>query len=141
MTFAVYSPILSPVADWAALPAAWVVKCKKCGCTVTCRAIDSQLEHAFGVDRGSQPEFGFRPWVPLISGAIERTEVDMRLGTVLFEAKLSESDVQTQRANLVEGYRDFKVPPAPNGREKYISYQLIRNVLSAHALGRILRAH
>ena len=29
-----------------ALPAAWVVKCKKCGCTITCRAIDSQLEHA-----------------------------------------------------------------------------------------------
>lgn len=28
------------------LPAAWVVKCKKCCCTVTCRAIDSQVEHA-----------------------------------------------------------------------------------------------
>jgi hypothetical protein len=28
------------------LPAAWVVKCKKCGCTINCRAIDSQLEHS-----------------------------------------------------------------------------------------------
>ena len=28
------------------LPAAWVVKCKKCGCTVNCRAIDPQIEHA-----------------------------------------------------------------------------------------------
>ena len=32
--------------DRVALPVAWVVKCKKCGCTVNCRAIDSQLEHA-----------------------------------------------------------------------------------------------
>jgi hypothetical protein len=29
-----------------ALPTAWVVKCKKCGCTVNCRAIDAQIEHA-----------------------------------------------------------------------------------------------
>jgi hypothetical protein len=29
-----------------ALPTAWVVECKKCGCTVNCRAIDPQLEHA-----------------------------------------------------------------------------------------------
>jgi len=28
------------------LPTAWVVKCKKCGCTVICRAIDPQLEYA-----------------------------------------------------------------------------------------------
>ncbi len=46
MTFAIRSPIIPCVADRVALPAAWVVKCKKCGCTVTCRAIDSQLEHA-----------------------------------------------------------------------------------------------
>jgi len=28
------------------LPKAWVVKCKKCGCTITCRAIDPQGEHS-----------------------------------------------------------------------------------------------
>ena len=27
------------------LPKAWVVKCKKCSCTITCRAIDPQDEH------------------------------------------------------------------------------------------------
>ena len=32
--------------DRVALPIAWVVKCKKCGCTVNCRVIDSQLGHA-----------------------------------------------------------------------------------------------
>lgn len=30
----------------AALPEAWVVRCKKCSCTVNCRAIDPQAEHS-----------------------------------------------------------------------------------------------
>ncbi len=37
------------VTNQLALPMAWVVRCKKCGCTVNCRAIDPQIEH-------SQPE-------------------------------------------------------------------------------------
>jgi hypothetical protein len=28
------------------LPTAWVVKCRKCGCIVTCRATDPQADHA-----------------------------------------------------------------------------------------------
>jgi|HubBroStandDraft_5_1064220.scaffolds.fasta_scaffold413817_2 hypothetical protein len=28
------------------LPVAWVVKCKKRACTINCRAIDPQIEHA-----------------------------------------------------------------------------------------------
>lgn len=28
------------------LPLAWVVKCKRCGCTINCRAIDPQLTHS-----------------------------------------------------------------------------------------------
>jgi hypothetical protein len=28
------------------LPKAWVVNCKKCGCTINCRAIDPQGEHS-----------------------------------------------------------------------------------------------
>lgn len=36
------------------LPAAWVVRCKKCGCTINCRAIDPQAEH-------SQPDKVERP--------------------------------------------------------------------------------
>ena len=28
------------------LPMAWVVRCKKCGCTINCRAIDPQIEHS-----------------------------------------------------------------------------------------------
>jgi hypothetical protein len=45
MTFAKYSPMMVSVTSQLALPTAWVVKCKKCGCTVNCRAIDPQLEH------------------------------------------------------------------------------------------------
>jgi hypothetical protein len=92
-----------------------------------------------GIEPGSLPEFGFMPRIPLFSEAMERTEVDMKLGSVLFEAKLTEGDFQIQRAELVEQYRDlrdvFECRQLPRARGKYVSYQLIRNVLAAHALG------
>lgn len=91
-----------------------------------------------GIQSGNLPEFGFMPRVPLISEAVERTEIDMKLGNMLFEAKLTEADFQIQRAELVEGYRDFKevfeCRQLPRAMRKYISYQLIRNILAAHAL-------
>ena len=92
-----------------------------------------------GLEPGSLPEFGFMPRVPLFSEATERTEIDMKLGNVLFEAKLTEGDFQIQCAELVEQYRDlrevFEYRQLPRAKRKYISYQLIRNVLAAHALG------
>src|SRR5262249_35861259 len=92
-----------------------------------------------GIDRGSRPEFGFRPPRALLSGKTERTEIDMKLGTMLFEAKLTEGDFQTQRAEIVEGYRDFKTifehRRLRTKDKRYRSYQLIRNVLAAYALG------
>jgi hypothetical protein len=79
------------------------------------------------------------PRVPLFSEATERTEIDMKLGNVLFEAKLTEGDFQTQRAELIEQYRDlqdvFESRQLPRAKKKYVSYQLIRNVLAARALG------
>ena len=92
-----------------------------------------------GIEPGSLPEFGFMPRVPLFSEATERTEIDMKLGNVLFEAKLTEGDFQIQRAEVVEQYRDlrevFESRQLPRTKKKYVSYQLIRNVLAAHALG------
>ena len=83
-----------------------------------------------GIEPESCPEFGFRPHVPLLSGATERTEIDMKIGTLLFEAKLTETDFQVQRAELVENYRDFREVFAcrelPRSGKKYVSYQLIR---------------
>jgi hypothetical protein len=33
-------------------------------------------------ETGDLPEFGFKPRIPLTSGFVERTEIDMKLGTV-----------------------------------------------------------
>ena len=51
--------------------------------------------------------FGWKARVPLMSGLFDRTEVDMRWGDLLVEAKLTEGDFQTRAATVVEGYRDF----------------------------------
>ena len=61
-----------------------------------------------GTEIGDLPQFGFRPRIRLTSGYVERTEIDMKLGPVLFEAKLTESDFQTLKAVIVEGYPDLK---------------------------------
>jgi len=91
-----------------------------------------------GLEPGSVPEFGFMPRIPLLSEAIERTEVDMKLGNKIFEAKLTEGDFQIQCTELVEQYRDlrevFEPRQLPRTKRKYVSYQLIRNVLAAHVL-------
>jgi hypothetical protein len=62
---------------------------------------------ALGLEDGVTPEFGWKARVPLKSGLLDRTEVDMRLGSLLVEAKLTESDFQTRKAEVVEAYRDF----------------------------------
>jgi hypothetical protein len=51
--------------------------------------------------------FGWKARMPLASGRSDRTEVDMRLGSLLVEAKLTEGDFQKKAAAVVEGYRDF----------------------------------
>lgn len=56
-----------------------------------------ELSLRLGTEIGDLPQFGFKPRIPLTSGFVERTEIDMKLGPVLFEAKLTESDFQTRR--------------------------------------------
>ncbi|MGH9560780.1 MAG: PGN_0703 family putative restriction endonuclease [Terracidiphilus sp.] len=131
------------------------------------------------VDESTEPVFGWKARVPLANGRFDRTEVDMRFGSLLVEAKLTESDFQSRSAAMVEAYLDFdevfdrdrlprvEIPTArwmrasefpentsqeyesviadpalvnsvdatfrPPGEEGYASYQLIRNVLAAHA--------
>ncbi len=43
----------------------------------------------------------------LEDGRPDRTEVDMKLGNMLFEAKLTESDFQSAGAAVLRRYRDF----------------------------------
>jgi hypothetical protein len=48
--------------------------------------------------------FGFRARVPLANGKFDRTEVDMRLGDLLIEAKLTETDFQEAPKTVVRTY-------------------------------------
>jgi hypothetical protein len=71
-------------------------------------AEDDRVRSALGVLGNATPELGWRARVPLGSGRFDRTEVDLRWGGLLVEAKLTESDFQTREAAIVEGYRDFE---------------------------------
>jgi len=65
------------------------------------------VRDALGVDAEAAPIFGWKARVPLANGRFDRTEVDMRLGSLLVEAKLTEAGFQTRAAAIVEAYRDF----------------------------------
>ena len=67
----------------------------------------ASLRIALGVEDNVAPRFGWKARVPLSNGRFDRTEVDMRLGSLLVEAKLTESDFQTCSASVAESYRDF----------------------------------
>jgi len=69
---------------------------------------DSQaVRDTLGVDVEAVPIFGWKARVPLANGRFDRTEVDMRLGSLLVEAKLTEVGFQTRAATIFESYRDF----------------------------------
>jgi hypothetical protein len=91
------------------------------------------------VEEGCVPEFGFKARVPIGDARFDRTEVDMRLGALLVESKLTEADFQTKSREVVNSYRDFAEVfdrrSLPQTRSAYLSYQLIRNVLAAQATG------
>ncbi len=88
---------------------------------------------------GAQPCFGINPGLPLRTGRLERTtEIDLQLGNLFVEAKLTETGFQNAKAALIERYRDLetvfdvpRLPWAPDGKVQ--GYQLIRNVLAAFA--------
>jgi len=89
-----------------------------------------------GTEPGLRPQFGVKVGTPLISGRTDRTEIDMSLGHLLIEAKLTESGFQTARADLVFRYRDletvFDITELPVSHGVHHSYQLIRGALAAH---------
>jgi hypothetical protein len=84
------------------------------------------------------PCFGYRARVPLENGRFDRTEIDLRLGDLLVEAKLTESDFQSAKKSALRAYRDFTAvfdfELLPQTADRYHSYQLVRNVLAAYAL-------
>ena len=92
-----------------------------------------------GVAPGLRPVFGFRPEIPLRNGKQDRSELDLKLGSLFIEAKLTEGNLQTARRDLVQRYRDleavFHVDSLPTTNEKYRSCQVIRGALAAHRHG------
>lgn len=98
---------------------------------------DGRVYRMIGVEPGAKPEFGISPRVALAGGAGDRTEVDMRIGNLLVEAKLTEFDFQAKAVDQVARYRDlaevFEARALPLRDGVYEGYQLIRNVLAAHA--------
>jgi hypothetical protein len=97
-----------------------------------------RLAAHLGVEPESAPGFGYRARVPLANGKFDRTEVDLRFGNLLIEAKLTESDFQCAEKRTLMAYRDFTEifdwEQLPQTRDCYISYQLLRNVLAAYAM-------
>lgn len=104
-----------------------------CRRTLENRALCSML----GVPSGLMPQFGFRPGIPLRSGKTDRTEIDMKLGDLMVEAKLTETDFQTAPTKMIERYRDLNevFDPGEMIMSKVPNYQLIRGVLAASATG------
>lgn len=88
-----------------------------------------------GIEPGLVPDFGYRPGIPFHKGA-DRTEIDMKLGNLLVEAKLTEGDFQRAPLRLLTRYRHldevFEVERLPQANGSILSWQLVRGVLAAH---------
>ena len=102
------------------------------------RVLDGRIPALLGAEPNTRPILGYKAHVPLANGRLDRTEVDMRLGDLLVEAKLTEGDFQSADKKTLLAYRDFSHVfdrrQLPSTRDRYLSYQLLRNVLAAYAL-------
>jgi hypothetical protein len=96
------------------------------------------LQALMGVSGKEQVEFGVRSKARLERSLINTTEIDMRIGDLLVEAKLTEADFQFGALRLVERYVDFEQvfdrQLLEITRRGVRSYQLIRGVLAAYAV-------
>jgi hypothetical protein len=99
---------------------------------------DGRLLALLGVSSDPLLCFGYKARVPFQNGRFDRTEVDLRVGDLLVEAKLTEGDFQNAAKKSVLNYRDleevFDVEGLPQSSDRFLSYQLLRNVLAAFAL-------
>jgi hypothetical protein len=81
------------------------------------------------------PEFGIKAKLPLAGNLEDATELDMKIGSHIFEGKLTEHNFTSSPIEHVRRYRDlesiFDVALLPSLDNKLSGYQLIRNVLAA----------
>jgi len=66
------------------------------------------VANLLGVEPSTQLDFGIRPGVPLRNGLKDRTEIDLQLGNLFVEAKLTETGFQNAKPSLIERYRDLE---------------------------------
>jgi len=78
-------------------------------CHPSASSPNSALRSFLSIDRDARFVFGHRPRVPMKNDRVDCTEVDMCAGNLLFEAKLTEADCQTERWELPWRCRDFDV--------------------------------
>ena len=95
----------------------------------------SALCAMLGVGPGLQPEFGVRVNLPMERGEIDRPELDMCLGSLIAEAKLTESGFgQASRDRLLR-YEDVEsiidLEGLPKSGRGFGGYQLVRGLLAA----------
>jgi len=99
----------------------------------------ARIRTLLNAESAASPEFGFKPRIPLQTGRSDSTEVDVKIGELLIEAKLTESDFQWASPKLISRYRDLETVfdraelPTRNGR--YGGYQLIRGALATYNSG------
>jgi hypothetical protein len=97
----------------------------------------SSLRFLLATEAPERLQFGWMPRIPLTANHVERTEIDLRIGNLLIEAKLTEAEFPAAPRNRVERYRDFasafEADLLPQSEGFYFHYQLIRGVLAAFA--------
>ena len=86
-----------------------------------------------GIEADVHPEFGYKPRIQLANGRFDRTEIDLRLGSLLVEAKLTESSPGPTRRALLDRYPGFTEAFESRLEESIPGYQLHRGVLAALA--------
>ena len=88
-----------------------------------------------GVDAGAKPEFGMRAELPMNRGEIDRTELDMCLGGLIAEAKLTETGFGCASRGRLLRYTGaeeiFDLEALPKQSRGYGGYQLVRGILAA----------
>ena len=81
--------------------------------------------------------FGYKPRISMIGGRVDCTEIDLRIGDLMIEAKLTETDFQVARFELAERYSNFQavfdLDRLPRRANRLQSYQLVRGILAAFA--------
>jgi hypothetical protein len=89
-----------------------------------------------GIYQSAIPIFGWRARIPLEGEKFDRTEVDMKFGSLLVEAKLTEPSFESCPLAQMKAYKNFETifrrAELRRTHKQYHGYQLLRNVLAAH---------